>query len=189
MAKTKTPVVDIKDLAGKAAMFVRGFAEYLIAADAAGKTKVPLRACQDAGLAYVTSHGETISVPYISQLTGRLEKRGLIEKHRAGKSFTVSWFDESIDELEELLETGYGTEEAVVQMDVKQLKQRNHIINHMEEYQGVVVTRENRMPHAAFKVLWDRFEKGDLVLAFVHPDTDQGVLEDFPEVEFPEDLK
>lgn len=189
MPKTKTPVMDIKDLAGKAAMFVRGFAEYLIAADAAGKTKLPLRACQDAGLAYVTSHGETISVPYISQLTGRLEKRGYIEKHRAGKSFTVTWFEESIDELEELLETGYGTEEAIAQIDVKQLKQRNLIINHLDEHRGVVITNENRLPRAAFQVLYDRYNKGELVMVYVTPDTDQGVLEDFPEADFPEDLK
>lgn len=189
MVKSKTAVVGIKGLAGKAAMFVRGFAEYLIAADAAGKYKVPLRACQDAGLAYVTSRGESISVPYISQLTGRLEKEGFIEKHRVGKSFSVSWFEETIDDLEELLESGYGTEEALAQMDVMQLKQRNFIINHLEEHQGVVITNENRLPRAAFQILYDRFNKGELVQVYVTPAEATIIAEDFPEAVFPDSLK
>lgn len=189
MANDPSKATPIRNLTGKASLYIRGVAEYLIAADDAGKTQVPLRSLQDSGLAYVIAKGETMSVPYISTLTGRLEKEGFIKKSRFGKSFVVAWTEKTIDDFEEMIEEDYGSDEAILEWDVRKLKQRNLIINHMDEHQGVVITSEAPLPHAAFMVLRDRFNKGELAMMFMTTAEATILAEDFPEADFPEDLK
>lgn len=172
--------VAIRSLTGKAAIFVRGVAEYLVEADELDKKTLPLRTVQDAGMNYVRSQGETLSIPYVSQLTAKMENAGFFEKQRAGKSFRVILTDEGVDLMDELVEAGFGTEEAVREVSVQDLRDRNQIINHLQEHQGVVIHHDNPVPKAAYKLLWDRFNKGQLVMAFVDPGTDQGIIEDFP---------
>lgn len=170
----------IRSLTGKAALYVRGVAEFLVDLDERGKSATPLRAAQDAGVEYVRSKGDTVSVPYVSQLTAKMENAGFFEKQRAGKSFRIILTDEGLEAMDELIESGYGTDEAMREVSVQDLRDRNQIINHLEEHQGVVITHDHPVPKAAYKLLWDRFSKGQLVMAFVDPGTDQGIIEDFP---------
>lgn len=178
---SKQTQTKLKSLAGKSAMFVRGFGEYLEKMNDKGLTKAPLRKAQDAGLAYVVSKGDVISVPYISQLSSRMEQEGIYTKSRMGKSFMVTWTPETLDKLLDLLEDeDYGTPNEGTQVTVEDVKARSAIIDHLEEHDGVVIHHDAPVPKAAYKLLWDRFNKGELVMAFLKPDTDQGVLDDFP---------
>lgn len=175
-----TTPAPVRNLTGKAALYVRGVAEFLLDCDEQNKNKIPLRTVQDAGLAFVVSKGDTVSVPYISQLTGRMERSGFFEKQRAGKSFKVILSDEGLDAMGELIDSGFGADEAPSEVSVQDLRDRNAILNHLKDHQGVVIHHDAPISKAAYKVLWDRFNKGQLVMAFIDPDTDQGVLEDFP---------
>lgn len=177
-------IPQLRSLAGKSAMFVRGFGEYLEFQNKNGLRRAPLRKAQDAGLSFVTSKGDVISVPYISQLSSRMEAEGIYTKSRMGKSFMISWTPESLGKLLELLEDeDYGTPNAGTQVTVEDVKARSAIIDHLDEHEGVVIRHDAPVPKAAYKLLWDRFNKGELVMAFLSPDTDQGVLEDFPTLE------
>lgn len=175
----KVSQTDISTLAGKSAVFVRGFGEYLQERHRKGHRNAKLRVAQEAGATHVARKGDKISVPYISQLSSRIEKQGIYEKTRSGKSYIISWTDESIALLLELLDSAYGTEEAVREITVEDMKDRSRVINHLDEFGGLIITHDNPVPKAAYKLLWDRFNKGELVMGFFEPDTDQGVLEDF----------
>lgn len=179
MASKSKNIPKLTSLAGKSAMFVRGFGEYLKSQNDKGLTKAPLRKAQDAGLAYVTSKGDVISVPYISQLSSRMEADGIYTKTRMGKSFMVTWTEESLDKLLDLLEDeDYGTPNAGTQVTVEDVKARSEIIEHLDEFAGVVIRYDAPVPKAAYKLLWDRFNKGELVMAFVN--NDQDLHDDFP---------
>lgn len=182
MAKGKPIQTPVKSLAGKSAVFVRGFGEHLRKKHNAGQLTTPLRATQDAGLLFVSSKGDTISVPYISQLTGRMEHEGFFEKERMGKSYMLKWTDESIEPLLELLANdNFGTSVAAAEVTVDDLKARNGILNHLKAHQGVVITNERPVPKAAYKVLWDRFNKGELTMGFFTPAEGKELAEDYPQ--------
>lgn len=181
MATKVKQIPQLQSLAGKSAIFVRGFGEYLELQNKNGLKRAPLRKAQDAGLAFVTSKGDSISVPYISQLSSRMEAEGIYTKSRMGKSFMITWTDASLGKLLDLLEDeDYGTPNAGTMVTVEDVKARSSIIDHLDEHEGVVIHHDAPVPKAAYKLLWDRFNKGELVMAFFNTDTDQGVLEDFP---------
>lgn len=172
----QTPV---KSLAGKSAIFVRGFGEYLRVQHDKGRTSAALRAAQDAGQLAVVSKGESISIPYISQLSGRLEAEGIYTKLRLGKSFTLNWTEESIAPLLALLDDdNFGNNASAAEVTVEDLKARTKIIDHLEDYSGVVIHHDAPVPKAVYKLLWDRFNKGELVMAFVN--NDQDLHDDYP---------
>lgn len=168
----------IENLNGKSAIFIRGFVEYLQERHRKGHRNAKLRAAQDAGASQVTRKGDVISVPYVSQLSTRLEKSGVYEKARSGKSYVISWTNESVADVFELMDTDYGTEEAVREVTVEDMKNRSKIIDHLDEVGGVVITEQSRVPRAAFRILWDRFNKGELMLGFFEPDDE--LVEDYP---------
>lgn len=184
MAGKVTKVTKIKDLGGKAAVFVRGFGEYLLELDESGINKAKLRVAQERGLAAVLAKGEVMSVPYVSQLSGRLDQEGYFEKHRVGKSYNITFNEAQCDRLFDLLDgTDYGTEAKTADLTIEDMKHRNGILAHLEEFEGVVINKERPMPKAAYKLLIDKFHKGELLMAFVSSTNDQGMLDDFAEYE------
>lgn len=179
-----TKLTKVKHLSGKAAVFVRGFGEYLLELDEAGVGKAKLRVAQERGLAAVQAQGETMSVPYVSQLSGRLDMEGYFDKHRMGKSYTITFTETQLDKFFDLLDgTAYGTEAKSIDYTVEDMKHRNGIIEHLEEHEGVTIHSTRPLPKAAYKLLMDRFNKGELVMAFVSATNDQGMLDDFAEYE------
>lgn len=179
--KSKPFQTEVKALGGKAAIFVRGFGEYMLAKAEKGVYKATLRQAQDAGLSAVTSRGDSISIPYISQLSGRLEKEGFYSKQRVGKSFNIVFDDDQLDKMEALLDGDYGTEALARELTVEDLKHRTAVIRHIEEHEGVVIRHDNPVPKAAYKVLLDRFNKGELIMGFFDKNEYEGLAPDFPE--------
>lgn len=178
---TKTSQSDIANLAGKAAFFIRGVGQYIIERADKGHDKAFLRKAQDAGLAEVQQRGETISVPYISQLTGKLEKAGVFTKQRHGKSYTIHWTEDSLTFLDELVASDFGTENTPQELSVVDLKHRSSLIRHLESHEGVVIDSTRPVPKAGYKLLWDRFNRGELVMGFFTPEQAAMLTEDYPE--------
>ena len=184
MAGKSMKVTQIKDLGGKAAVFVRGFGEFLLDLDEKGINKVLLRKAQEAGLQAVIDKGEVMSIPYVSQLSGRLDQEGYFDKARIGKSYNCTFNEAQLDKFFDLLdETDYGTDVGAGDMNIQDMKDRNGILAHLEEFEGVVIHKARPLPKAAYKLLIDKFNKGELVMAFVSPTNDQGMLDDFAEYE------
>lgn len=177
--KSKLSQTQMKELTGKAAVFVRGFGEYMLEQHRAGHGNVRLRAAQEAGRIAVVDAGETISVPYISQLSSKIEAAGIYEKRQSGKSYVLHFTDESIEKMQDLLDTPYGTE-VRAEISVHDLRARNAIINHLSENDGVVIYNDAPLPKASYGLLIERFKKGQLVMAFVTPEAAEALEGDHP---------
>lgn len=183
MAGKTIKVTKIKDLGGKAAVFVRGFGEYLLELDEKGINKVLLRKAQEAGLQAVIDKGEVMSIPYVSQLSGRLDQEGYFDKARIGKSYNCTFNEAQMDKFFDLLDgTDYGVDVGTAELSIQDMKDRNAILEHLTEHEGVVIYKERPLPKAAYKLLIDKFNKGEVVMAFVSS-TNSGMLDDFPEYE------
>lgn len=179
---SRTP---IEELAGKAAVFVRGFCEYLVSRDDQNETSIPtvvkLRKAQDAGKSAVEALGETISVPYLSQLSGKIEKAGVYRKQQFGKSYNLILDNEkALDRVRELLTRDDYGHTVDVQFTVEELGDRSAIIHHLEEYDGVRIHAKRPAPKASYQVLMDRFQKGELIMVFCNPD-DPAFGDEYPE--------
>lgn len=179
---SRTP---IEELAGKAAVFVRGFCEYIVARDDLNETSIPtvvkLRKAQNAGKERVEQLGETISVPYLSQLSGKIEKAGVYRKQQFGKSYNLILDNpRALDRVRELLTRDDYGHTVDVQFTVEELGDRASIINHLEEHGGVRIHAKRPTPKAAYQVLIDRFAKGELLMVFADPD-DPAFGDEYPE--------
>lgn len=170
------------DLTGKAAVFARGFMEYFSDRLEEGKTSVPLRECQEAGAAKVSELGDEISVAYISKIAREMGKDKLFNKVKRGRSFFLEegedtdefmiWIDDRPDE--------WGSDLNVDAM--KELRDREQIIEYMKKYRGIVIKSDDPLPKAMYSFLMKKFTEGKLKLSFTY-------AEDLVFISDPEDMQ
>lgn len=180
--KSRTP---IEELAGKAAVFVRGFCEYLILHDEQNDTSIPtvvtLRKAQEAGRSSVEALGDRISVPYLSQLSSKIEKTGAYRKEQFGKSYRLVLDNpDKLDRLKELLSRPEYGRSVDLQYTVDELKDRSQILDHLDQFDGVRIISDRPVPKASYQVLIDRFQKGELMMVFCNAE-DPAFDTEYPE--------
>lgn len=160
-----------KALSPKAAIFARGFVEHLATSPIGS---LPLRKCQDHGVAALADAGETISVPYISKLTVALENLQLVTKQKAGKHYMAYKGDPLVwDSFILLLEGDFGTSmEASIPDEV--VAERSKILDFMGEHCAVRITESEPLSKPMYQVLMEKFRAGKLDMVFV--DTDRKML-------------
>lgn len=161
---------------GKAAVFVRGFMTEFWkrqrAADEKGtEAIIPLRVCQDAGLAAVQELGEDISVPYVSKLARQIASDGLVSKKKKGRKFYLS--DTSDTEL--FMDWLQGRPDWGVDIrsdEDNEIRQRMDIIEFMKEHRGVVIHPEHQLPKAQYSFLMKKFAEGKLKMVLMYEEDD-----------------
>ena len=161
----------LKGLSPMAAAFTRGFMEEM--SNSSGPS---LKGCGLAGKEAVEELEMDISVKYISNLTSRLQKWGVIQKVRRGKHFNVTpgpHFDLYFEWLSEDAPEGWG-QSAVDEAGVQHRLKAHRMIT---DDVGVLITQENRVPREAFSFLMKQFNAGDLDLYLVPKDTPIRVVE------------
>lgn len=154
--------MDLKDLSPLAACFVRGFIEQL------GPTPVPNKDVQIAAVKYVNELGGDISVAYIRKLFKKLEADDLFSYGpKQGKARTLIANDNT-EEFADWLQGNidYGTS-VVRQPSLDDMAVRFAMIEHIKDHDGVVIDRDNQVPKVAFRYLMEKFNKGELQMAFM----------------------
>lgn len=158
------------ELAGKSAVFVRGFMDYWDKyAGEDWEKAVPLRDCQEAGKQAVEELGEAISIAYISKLARQLSQEKILKKTKKGRNYyleagpnvTTYWAAIEADEA-------WGTDlnsEALREVD-----ERMKIGDFMKENRAVEIYAEAPLPKAMYSYLMKRFTEGKYKIIFAYAD-------------------
>lgn len=153
----------LKQLDGKAAVFVRGMIDFI---EAHPLPDIPLRGAQDAGLNAVIEQDETISVPYISKLSVLLQQGRIISKQRKGKGFTVLRDIYFAEFREYMIGRNYG-ESLLREESMERVVARSQFLDFMNENPGVRISKDSPIDKAAYQVAIDKFKRGDYDMIFV----------------------
>lgn len=159
----------VTNLAGKAAVFVRGFIEFCDTFPQDDDGGIPMRKAQEAGLAAVEELGEEISIPYVSKLTNLLIATGVIRRERLGRKYQV-WGDSNYPWLVDHLENSTWGQTMTAELPMEQVKARSEFLDHMNGNGFVRITNDNPLPKAAYQVAIDKFKAGDYDMVFVQRD-------------------
>lgn len=159
MSMQNKDTAPVMALNGIGAIFARGFMEMYATKERR------LRECQEAGMAAVVELGETISVPYISKISRMLVEAGIVGREKVGRKFYVTdapHLNDFLDFLEESAD--YGTRMRGTQDDDRA---RLAVFEHLEEHGSVRSTGEQRIPKAAYKMLMQQVQSGELDIVIV----------------------
>lgn len=178
----------LQTLDGKAAVFVRGFMDYLTdnginRAD----DGLPLRKAQEAGQANVKELGEEISLPYISKLSALLQDCQVVYKERRGKKFMLFPGIEFDPFYDFITDRSYGTS-MTKELPIDQIQARSAFLDHMREYGAVRIKATDPLNKAAYQVAIDKFKSGEYDMVFLLKDRDLDVLDYGPSHEWTSDL-
>jgi hypothetical protein len=165
MPKTKnsrSSLVQVQRLGGKAAVFVRGMLLEIYDQD-----EKRLRKAQEAGLLAVRELGEEISVPYISKLSGILQDADVLVKQRVGRSFQVDLGD-SFDELWVWIENNPDWGTAIEDLpDDEVIQERSQFLDQMNADGAVRINYDRPLGKAAYSLARDKFNLGEYDMIFV----------------------
>lgn len=150
---------------GRAAVFIRSMVETV---KAYGSKPLPLRTAQAKALETVQSQGSDLSISYLSNLSRTLTDASVLRKSRDGKKFYLErgpLFHHMTDFLDEHPDWGTVADEGVVDVG-----DRATVLDHLIDHGSIRVTSEARLPKAAWTLVWDKFNAGELDLVFIEPD-------------------
>lgn len=160
--------IELQNLSGKAAVFVRGVIQHLDNQEPPIDMK--LRPTQKAGMDAVEALGESISVPYVSKLTKLLETSGVVNKIRKGKGYVLNKdlkFEDVADYLEDSFQWGTSIEREDSEDTVRM---RSAMLDHMTDVGSVRIEAEAPLDKVAYQVLIDKFKAGKYDMVFVQRD-------------------
>ena len=152
---------------GKAAVFIRGFMEHYYQ----GNTS--LFDCQAAGKQATLDAGDELSIPYISKLSRALVADGIVERYKVG----AKYFNRDGEHTEDFKEFLAEHEDwgLLVTGTVRDLQERNDVLDLIEEHGAVRGGGDNLIPRSAFSVLMKMVNEGKLDIVFVKSGARMGV--------------
>lgn len=156
---------NIMNHTGKAAVFVRGFMNKFAELQEQNKP-IPLRLCQNAGLAAVQELSENISVPYISKLARELSDDGVVAKAKQGRKYFMKATDKTdvfLDWLDDNPHWGVDLHAD----DTLAVQDKMEIVAFMRKYKGVIISASEPLPKSQYSYLMKKFNEGKLVMAFI----------------------
>lgn len=155
--------LELKQLTGKKAVFIRGFME-----QAAQMDTPRLRLCQEAGLELIQSKGETMAPNYISATCRLMYSAGVVEKYKLpkSKSYGVRILDKGHDFIEWLADPDNSFGMVVREKDLNDMADRSAMIDYLKDNLAVRIAADHPVPKAAYKLLMERFARGELDMVF-----------------------